>query len=88
MVTKGKGLGVGRDGLGFWEWPRHTFVYGTDGQWGLAVQHREIYWIFRDNLYGNGYVSMYGEITLLYSRSYHNIVNQLYFNKIKNNFCL
>ena len=25
------------EGLGFWEWQRHTFVYGMDGQWGRAV---------------------------------------------------
>ena len=31
----------------------HTFVYGKDGQQGLAIQHREIYSVFYDNLYGN-----------------------------------
>ena len=33
------------------------------------------------NLKKNGCVYVYNWITLLYSRNYHNIVNQLYFNK-------
>ena len=53
----------------------------------LQLQHRELYPIFWDNLYGkkNGCVSVYNWITLLYSRNHHNIVNQLYLNKLK--FC-
>ena len=27
-------------------------VYGMTGQWGPAIQHRELYPIFCDNLYG------------------------------------
>ena len=26
-----------RNGLGIWDWPMHTIVYGMDGQWGPAV---------------------------------------------------
>ena len=37
--------------------------------------------ILGKNLKENGYVHMYNWITLLYSRNYHNIVNELYFNK-------
>ena len=45
------------------------FAYGTDGQRSPAVQHREIYPLFCENLYGNGYVYMYGGIALLYSKN-------------------
>ena len=51
MVTKGDRYGR-RDGLGVWEWHMHTEVYGMTGQQGPAVQHRELYPIFSDNLYG------------------------------------
>ena len=27
----------GRDGLGFWDWYMHTFVYGMDGQQGPSI---------------------------------------------------
>ena len=30
----------------------HTEVYGMIGQWGPAVQNRELYPIFCNNLYG------------------------------------
>ena len=56
MITKEEGL----VGLGVWDWQMHTFVYGTVGQRGLATQHREIYSVFCDNLYGHGYMHMYG----------------------------
>ena len=36
MVTKGLWKGE-RDGLGGWNWHRHTKVYGMIGQWGPAV---------------------------------------------------
>ena len=51
MVTKGTG-GQKRDGLGFGGWHMYTIVYGID-------KDRELYSIFCDNLYGNGYVYMY-----------------------------
>ena len=54
----------------------------------LAVQHRELYPIFCDGWWSCGKriwkrmdVCMYNWFTLLYSRNYHNTVNQLYFNK-------
>ena len=37
-----------------------NFVYGMYDQWGHAVWHWEIYSMFCDNLYGNGYVYMHG----------------------------
>ena len=37
MVTKGDRWGEGRDGLGIWDWPMHTEVYGMTGQQGPAV---------------------------------------------------
>ena len=41
-----------------------------------------LWWSLREkNLKKNGCVYMYNWITLLFSRNYHNIVNQLYFNK-------
>ena len=43
MVTKGDRWGSGRDGLGVWDWHMHTKAYGMTGQWGPAVQHRELY---------------------------------------------
>ena len=46
-----KGRGGGRDGLGIWDWHMHTTVYGMDGQQEPAVQHRELYSIFCNNLY-------------------------------------
>ena len=36
MVTKGDSGGE-RDGLGVWDWPMPTELYGTIGQWGLAI---------------------------------------------------
>ena len=43
---------VGRDGLGVWDWHMPRKVYGMSGQWGLAVEHSELYPIFCDNLCG------------------------------------
>ena len=37
MVTKWD-RSVRRDGLGVWDWPMHTVVYGMTAQWGPAVQ--------------------------------------------------
>ena len=56
-----------------------TLVYGMIGKWGPAVQHRDLYPVFCDGLYGkrswknNRCMYMYNWITLLYSRNYHNI---------------
>ena len=52
MVTKGDRWGGGKDGVGVWHWHAHTEVYGMIGQWGPAVQHRELYPVFSDNLRG------------------------------------
>ena len=57
MVTKGEVFREGKDqSLG---WHIHTMIYGMDGEQGPAVQHREIYSIFCDNLYWNAYVCVY-----------------------------
>ena len=63
MVTKGerRGRGAGMD-WGIWDWPMHTIVCGVDGQWGPAIEHRELYPVFCDNLYG---MDTYNLITLL-----------------------
>lgn len=37
--------------------------------------------MWEKNLEENGYVCMYDWINLLYSKSYHNLINQLYFNE-------
>ena len=39
-------------GLEIWDWHIHTIVYGMNGQWGPAVQHRGFSSIFCDNLQG------------------------------------
>ena len=44
--------GSGRDGLGFGDGHIHTEVYGMIGQWEPAVQHKELYPVFCDNLCG------------------------------------
>ena len=51
MVTKGQ-VGVGRDGLGVWDWHTRTEAYGMIGQQGSAVYHRELYPVYCDNLHG------------------------------------
>ena len=42
----------GRYGQGNWDWHIHTEVYRMIGQQGPAVQHRELYPVFCDNLCG------------------------------------
>ena len=37
-----------KDGLGVWDWHIHTEVYGTIGQQGPVIQHRELYPVFCD----------------------------------------
>lgn len=36
------------EGLGVWNGHMHIEVYGTRGQWGPVMQHRELYPIFCD----------------------------------------
>ena len=45
-------VGRGMDGLKVWVWRIHFIAYGMDGQWGPAVQHRELYSIVCNDLYG------------------------------------
>ena len=42
-LPKGTGVGGGMDGVWVWDWHAHLSVHGIDGQWGPAVQHRELY---------------------------------------------
>ena len=42
----------GENELRVWDWHVHTVEYGKIGQWGPAVQNREFYPIFCDNLNG------------------------------------
>ena len=58
MVIKAEGLQQGRINWGFKN-GKCIFVYGMDDQWGPAVQHREIYSKFWDNLHGKEYVHVY-----------------------------
>ena len=48
-LPKGTGCGGGQNGLGVWDW--HMCI-GMTGQQEPAVQHRELYPIFCDNLFG------------------------------------
>ena len=76
MVTKGDR----------WNWPMHTVIPWNGWPVGACCIAQgtlpNILWqpIWEKNLKGNGYVYMYDWIPLLYSRNYHNIVNQLYFS--------
>ena len=57
-------------------------------KWGPTVQHRELnpvswsttWWKI---VWEKEYIYMYVWVTMLYSRNWHNTVNQLYFNKNK-----
>ena len=59
--------------------------YRMDKQQGPTVQHRELYSISCDKPYGKVYEKEYICITESFcctAKIKHNIVNQLYFNKI------
>ena len=45
-------VGGGMDGLEVWDWHMHTELYGITGQRGPAVDHRELYPVFCDDLCG------------------------------------
>ena len=49
---QGRRVMAGRDGLEVGDWHIHTVVYGMVGHRGPAVEHRELYLIFSDDLYG------------------------------------
>ena len=51
MVTKGdRWHGQGEGWTKGWDWHIHTVVYRMADGWGPAVQHKELYPIFCDNL--------------------------------------
>jgi len=92
MVTKEDGGGGGIDrglGLAYAHW-------GLWNNWPMGTCCRaqrtlpNILWssVWEKNVKENGCVYMYNWITLLYSRNYHNIVNQLYCNKTLKKECL
>ena len=84
MVTKGEMWGEGHKS-GAWDSHTHTTVCKIDNQQGPAIEHRELCSIFCYDLDESEkeYAHTYNSITLLYTWNYHNIVNQLYSNKIK-----
>lgn len=43
---------VGEGWAGVWDSHMHTEVHEVTGQWGPAVQYRDLYPIFCDHLYG------------------------------------
>ena len=47
-----KGTGLAWEELRVWNCHMHTEVYGTIGQRGPAVQHRDLYPVFGDKLWG------------------------------------
>ena len=62
-----------------------TITFRMDKQWGLTVQHRELYPVSWDRpwektVWEKDCVCMYDWVTMLYSRNWHNAVNQLYNN--------
>ena len=79
--------GEGRewDEMGIWGQQMQTITFRIDGQWGPAVQHRELCPISWDRGMGNDtrkrMYNTYEWVTLPYSRNHHNTVNQLDFNK-------
>ena len=42
----------GKDKLGVWDQQIHTTIYKIDNQEGPTVQHRDLYSIYCNNLYG------------------------------------
>ena len=42
----------GRDKLGVWDYHIHTTIYKIDNQQGPTVQHKELYSVLCNNLYG------------------------------------
>ena len=85
-VSGGWGGGRWWDELGVWDWHVHTAVVKIDNWQGLlySTGNAAQYPIINHNgkEYGKECMHMYNWITLLYSRNEHNILNQLYFNKI------
>ena len=47
-----RGKVEGRDKLGVWDSHIHTIIYKTDNQQQPTVQHRKLYSVFCNNLYG------------------------------------
>ena len=63
-----------------------TIIFSMDDKWDPSVQHWELYPISWDRTWRKivgekECVFMYDWVTALYSRNWHNTVNQLYSNK-------
>ena len=75
------------DGPGVWGQQMRTITYRMDQQLGPTGQHRNYIQYPGINHNGKEYekerIHTYNQITVLYSRNYHNTANQLYFKKIK-----
>ena len=85
-----KGTGGSRDGLGGWDWHRHTEVYRMIGQQGPAVELRELSPIFCHHLRGERICKRMdacaGKLSRwVSSRNDHDTVNQPAFNKTLKN---
>ena len=48
--TQGYQKGKGGNKLGFWDQHIYTNIHKTDKQQGPTVEHRQLYWIFCNNL--------------------------------------
>ena len=60
---------------------KENIIVFTDSSFPARHPSKNSICMWGKNLKENGYVYMYNPITLLYSRNYHNLVNQLYSNK-------
>ena len=77
--------GAGRDGLGVWDWHMHRGMWNDWSTGTYCIAQRplsNIRWSWENNLKENEDVCTYKQITFLYRRNYHNLVNQLYLNRI------
>ena len=76
MLIK-QAFGIGICTLRYKEWlSSGDLLYNTEN----STQYSVIIYVGKESK-ENECVHMYNGITLLYSRNYHNLVNQLYFNK-------
>ena len=57
-----------------------TITLRMDKQQGPAIEHRELYTIIWETNIQKEHIYIYDWVTLLYSRNWHSIVNQLYIN--------
>ena len=82
FAPRSKGLGeelnevrVSRDKLLYTEGINNTVLHSTENYMQCSMINHN------GKEYNEECIHVHNSITLLYSRNYHNIVNQLYFNK-------